>query len=449
MIRDKVSLRSVNNVQSLDIEFEYPDSRIIVVTGRNGVGKTTVIKSFGLSSEPNIFAKTSGEDVINRASQATFILNGMEPFSFHFNPGLKAFDTRDSIPDGGEVVAELPIPYGARFQQFSKVAKFDDELKVNIASSDYEPATDLIGFLSRVYSSDKFEDLLATRIGNNEFYFILKDDDYYIREDHFSSGEFFIIQLYRLISSGASLILVDELDVALDAVAQVNLYSAIKPILQANNSRLIVVSHSLAFFSTVGEDGLYYLERVGEKVSLEVRSLGYVKSDLFGFRGYDRYILTEDPVLEGFIEFLIRHFSINCHYRHITIGVGGVHQLKMIMEKNDDQQIFANSDKVLCIVDGDVYSALEADYEGPTKVLCTHVDDLEKYLYLNRETLISDDFTPDYPEAGKEKKASKTYWKWLTQTKHVSAERLYQIIVESGGVDVEPLRENIQRFVGQ
>ncbi|WP_078120501.1 AAA family ATPase [Thiosocius teredinicola] len=449
MTRDKVSLRSVNNVKSLDIEFEYPDSRIIVVTGRNGVGKTTVIKSFGLPSEPNIFAKTSGEDALSGASQAAFELSEMKPFSFNFNPNLRAFDSKDSIPDAKEVVAELPIPYGSRFQQFAKVAKFDNDLKVNIASSDYEPATDLIGFLSEVYSSGKFEDLLATKIGTDEFYFILKDDDYYIREDHFSSGEFFLIQLYRLINSGADLILVDELDVALDAVAQVNLYAAIKPILQANNSRLIVVSHSLAFFSTVDEGGLYYLEKIGEEVSLEARSFGYVKSDLFGFRGYDRYILTEDAVLEGFIEFLIRHFSIDCHYRHITIGVGGVHQLKMIVEKNDDQQIFANSDKALCIVDGDVYPDLEAEYKGPTKVLCTHIDDLEKYLYLNREMLIGNDLLPDYPESNKEKKASKTYWKWLTQIKHVSVERLYQIIVESDGVDVEPLKKNIQRFVGQ
>ncbi|MCG7910863.1 MAG: AAA family ATPase, partial [Candidatus Thiodiazotropha taylori] len=417
MIRDKVSIRDVNNVQNLDIEFEYPDSRIIVVTGRNGVGKTTIIKSFGLSSDPNIFAKTSGEDVLSGASQAAFELSGMDPFSFHFNPGLRAFDSRESIPDDGKIIAELPIPYGARFQQFSNVAKYDEELKINIASSDYGSATDLIRFLSEVYSSDKFNKLLATKIGKKEFYFILKDDDYYIREDHFSSGEFFLIQLYRLISSGASLILVDELDVALDAVAQVNLYSAIKPILQANDSRLIVVSHSLAFFSTVDEGGLYYLDRVGSEISLEARSIGYVKSDLFGFRGYDRYILTEDPVLEGFIEFLIRHYSIDCHYRHITIGLGGVDQVRMIIEKNDAQQIFADSDKVLCIVDGDVYPDLETEYTGPTEVLCTNVDDLEKYLYLNREVLFSDELMPDYQEAEKEKKASKTYWKWLTQQK--------------------------------
>lgn len=449
MIRDKVSLHSVNNVQRLDIEFEYPDSGIIVVTGRNGVGKTTIIKSFGLSAEPNVFSKTSGEGVLSEESQAAFELSGINPFSFHYNPGLRAFDSKDSIPNGREVVAELPIPYGVRFQQFSKVAKYDEELKISIASNDYESATNLIRFLSGVYSSDKFDSLLATRIGKNEFYFILKDDDYYIREDHFSSGEFFLIQLYRLISSGAKLILVDELDVALDAVAQANLYSAIKPILQANDSRLIVVSHSLAFLSTVDDGGLYYLERIGGEISLEARSFGYVKSDLFGFRGYDRYILTEDSVLEGFIEFLIRHFSIDCHYRHITIGVAGKNQLKMIVDKNDAIEIFTNSDNVLCIVDGDVFPDLVDEYEGPTKILSTPVDDLESYIYLNRQVLLNDIELPLHKESRKVKQASKQYWKWLTNDKDFSAEQLYRLIVDAEGVDVAPLVEDIRAFLGR
>ena len=53
--------------------------------------------------------------------------------------------------------------------------------------------------------------------------------------------------------------LIDELDVALDAAAQVKLYSGIKPLLARYGSRLIVISHSLAFMNTVDDGGLYYL----------------------------------------------------------------------------------------------------------------------------------------------------------------------------------------------
>ena len=449
MIKDRVSLRSINNIDALDIDFDYPDSNVIVITGRNGVGKTTIIKSFNLLADPDIYSKSSGDDAVSGSSEVSFSLDGINEFGFYYNTRLGAFDTKDNIPCEGVVISELPIPYGMRFQQFSKISKVDTELKINIAATDYNPASDLIDFLSRVYLSNKFDDLKSTKIKNNEYYFILKDGDYYIREDHFSSGEFFLIQLYRLINSGAQLILVDELDVALDAVAQVNLYSSIKPVLKANNSRLIVVTHSLAFMNTVDEGGLYYLEHDGDKPSLEARSFGYIKSDLFGFRGYDRYILTEDEVLEGFIEFLIRHYSIDCHYRHITIGVAGVNQLQMIVEKNDTKKIFADSDKVLCIVDGDVFATLQEGYSGPTKILPSIVDDLEMYLYLKREVLLGGEELPTYQESEKPKRASKRYWKWLLDEKGYSGDQLYSIIVNSEDLDINHLKHEIEDFLGK
>jgi len=449
VIKDSVSLRALNNIDQLTIDFIFPKSNIIVVTGRNGAGKTTVLKTFNLLSDPEIYSKSSGEDAVSNTSKASFMLDGLEPFELHFNTKLGAFDTKDTIPDEGTVISELPIPYGTRFQQFSKIAKYDADLKVHIASTNYTEARGLIEFLSAVYSSTKFEHLKSTQINRNEFYFTLKDNDYYIREDHFSSGEFFLIQIYRLISSGAKLILVDELDVALDAVAQVNLYSAIKPILQANNSRLIVVSHSLAFMNTVDEGGLYYLEENNGNTSLESRTFGYVKSDLFGFRGYDRYILTEDDVLEGFIEFLIRYFSIDCHYKYITIGLAGDNQLEMIIKKNDTNEIFIEPEKVLCIVDGDVFSKINDNYRGPTKIIRSPADDLQTYLYTNRSTLLSEVGLPSYQESSYAKKASKTYWRWLTVDKGFSTEQLYKVIVESDAIDATTIKNEIETFLSQ
>ena len=39
------------------------------------------------------------------------------------------------------------------------------------------------------------------------------------REDYLSSGEYFLIRLYRTIMSSARLIVIDEIDISLDAVA--------------------------------------------------------------------------------------------------------------------------------------------------------------------------------------------------------------------------------------
>jgi len=444
---DKISIRNIKNVSGLDIEFEFPDSNIIVVTGKNGIGKTTVIKCFHLLSDPNIFSKSSGEHALCPDSRVSFSISGIQSFTFTYNENLRCLDSKDRLPHENTIVSELSIPFGARFLQYSKIAAFDSELRVNIASSDYNEATEVIEFLSQIYSSNRFTELKATKIKKNTFYFLLKDDDYYIREDHFSSGEFFLIQLYRLISSGARLILIDELDVALDAVAQVRLFAAIKPILQNNNSRLVVVSHSLAFMNTVDNDGLYYLESDSGLVSLESRSFSYIKSDLFGFTGFDRYILTEDDVLEGFIEYCIMHFSVRCYYKHITIGVAGVNQVQRLVEKNDRDQIFSDPSNLLCMVDGDVHESLSRSYSGQTRIIRSPVEDIERYVYSNRQALLPEIALPAFVESGNQKRASKTYWKWLIHDNGIPRNDLYRRIVEANLGDARQLIEEIKTFL--
>ncbi len=436
MATDEVSIRGVKNINDLDIKFEFPDSNIIVITGKNGIGKTTIIKAFHLLSDPTIFAKSSGEDVLGIDSLVSFSLDCITPFGFFYNKTAKAFDTKGALPNENTIASELPIPYGARFQRFANVAKFDSEIKTNIASNNYSRATDLITFLSNVYVSDRFQDLSVTKIKRKEFYFILKGNDYYIREDHFSSGEFFLIQLFRLINSGAKLILVDELDVALDAVAQVNLYSVIKPILSKNNSRLIVVSHSLAFMQTVDGGGLYYLENSSGTVSLEQRSFGF-----------DRYILTEDETLEGFIEYLIKYHAMECHYRHVTIGVGGVNQLELLVKKNDSEQIFAHHNNVLCVVDADVIEQILASYSGQTRILSSNIEDLELYVYTNRERLLPGIGSPSWRESGNPKRASKTYWKRLIADYGMSTDEIYKFIVESEEEKIIKISKEIAKFL--
>jgi len=443
---DNIVIHNVNGVSLLETTFKFSESNIIVLTGKNGAGKTTLAKAFKLLSEPKIFQKTAGLNAVRPDSYISFKLDGYKPFNYSYNNKLNALDTKQAIPKKGEIISELPIPYGERFQQFSLVAGHDAELRANIASDNYSHAIDLKKFLNSIYSSNKFTELKVSKVKKYYFYFILKDDDYYIREDHLSSGEFFLIQLYRLITSSAKLIIIDEFDVALDAAAQVRLYNTIQPILKEYNSRLIVISHSLAFMNTVDDGALYYLEDKSGITTLKQRSFGYIKSDLYGFKGYDRYILTEDPILEGFIEYVIKTFSITPYYQHVTIGVGGDNQLKMLVEKNDNENLFSDSNNVLCIVDGDVYPKLSENYKGPTKIICSAVKDIEMYIYNNRKTLLPGKL-PDKNESSNSKKASKTYWKKLTKHYNININSLYKLIIVNENFNAKKLADEIQKFL--
>ena len=365
-------------------------------------------------------------------------MNNHEPFTFSYDPKLKALDTRQKLPPRDAFRSELPIPYGDRFQRFSLVAKYDSDLRDNIAASAYEDALKIGEFLRTVYpDNDSLDNLKTTRIKRYQFYFILRPDDYYVREDHFSSGEFFLIQLYRLITSGAELIVIDELDVSLDASAQVHLFSAIQPLLEENSSKLVVVSHSLAFMKTVHSDGLYYLERKDGKSSLEQRSYGYIKSDLYGFKGRDRWIITEDSTLVGFIEHLIRIAGIAPFFNYEIIAVGGQPQIKAIATRNDDHEIFGPSADVIIVIDKDISNQLA--YSGDTRVYTSPVDDIELYIWQNRARKLGDVLIPDFRPASKDKDTAKTYWKKVINSGQRTREDLYQIIVDENPAETKRL----------
>lgn len=443
MTTDSISIENVQGISSLDVQFVYPQSRILVVTGKNGIGKTSVVKSFHLVSDPMIFDKSAGLNSIGPHSQITIEMQGFPTFAFSFNKTLNALDTKDQVPGEGIVKAELPIPYGQRFRHFSLVSTHDAEIRANIAAGEYEDASELIGFLSDVYGDGEFKNLKATFIKRHTFYFLLLESDYYIREDHLSSGEYFLIQIYRLITSGAKLVLIDELDVALDAAAQVKLYSAMASVLKQFGVRAIVISHSLGFMSAVDEGGLYYLESQSDSVALEQRSFGYVKSDLYGFLGKDRYIVTEDNVLSGFLKYLIQKHIVT-FFEYEIIAVGGQPQIDSICRKNDKHRIFSDPRDLIVVVDRDLYGKLQ--YSGPSDICYSPVEDIELFIFRNRMSLLHDVKHPTV-DGKKEKANSKRYWRRLLKSGQRRPEDLYELVEMKNKAQTTDLIERLKKHL--
>lgn len=442
----RIEINNIKGLNKLDVAFEFHSSNLIVLTGKNGAGKTTLAKALALISDPQVFDKTSSLYSIHLDSYIKFEFDGYGIFSFIYNKKLNGLDTRDVLPPKHSIISELPIPYGKRFQQFTLVAQYDSDIRANIASSDYREATKLKDFFSDVYPSDshRFSRLQVTTVRRKDFYFILQPNDYYIREDHFSSGEFFLIQLYRLITSGAELIVIDEMEVSLDASAQVHLIDAIAPLLEEYNSKIILISHSLAFMKTAGEGCLYYLEKSGGRSSLERRSFGYVKSDLYGFKGKDRYIITEDKVLEGFINFIIRSYCGSVFFEYEIIGVGGQPQIESMIEKNDEYEIFAPSSNVLVVIDADIEATIRKGYTGETKICISPVDDIELFIWKNKDRLLPNVHIDAFKHAKKEKKIAKTYWKKLINSEQKRPEDLYKLVVEENQAATDRLTNDLK-----
>lgn len=94
-------------------------------------------------------------------------------------------------------------------------------MRTAIITTKYNKPDELIELLNFIYNSNRFDNLIEVEIAKKKFYSIVLADNYYIREDYLSSGEYFVISIYKLIQSGCNLIAIDEIDISLDAMAQV------------------------------------------------------------------------------------------------------------------------------------------------------------------------------------------------------------------------------------
>jgi len=180
-------------------------------------------------------------------------------------------------------------------------------------------------------------------------------DNYkYIREDYFSSGEFFVVNLYKMIISECKLIVIDEIDISLDAAAQVNLIQAINELCEKYDKKVIFTTHSLPIMRIIYRDigePILMLDSKDDAVTLNEVSYGFVMGELFGFRDYDKYILTEDIMLEKYIYKIISGIETNKKIKIIYIG--GASQVHDLMKRNKTYEFICNSKDMISILDGD------------------------------------------------------------------------------------------------
>lgn len=186
------------------------------------------------------------------------------------------------------------------------------------------------------------------------YYVIPHDGDYYLREDYFSSGEYFLISLYRRIRSRYMAIFIDEIDISLDAAAQVRLVEWLRKFKERYQTKFIFTTHSLAMMRTVSDELFYMEEQPDGTTTIERRSYGFVKSTLFGFNGWEKYILTEDEMLKAFLEYLISQHCVRPFYQFKIIYVGGSQNTTDLMQRNKTDKFLTDEYKnVIVVLDGD------------------------------------------------------------------------------------------------
>lgn len=375
----RVEINRVQHVDRLLLELNLEQNKLTCIVGKNGVGKTTLIRAIRNLSTADTFLRTASPDIFDAESRISYHFDGTE-IRFDYDSDIRALNCKTPISEQirNLCAAELPMPHGERFHFFPRISEADADIRRQIILEEYSRPEELIEFLSDIYSTDKFQSLVETAIRGRSYYSILRGDNRYVREDYLSSGEYFLINLYRTIKGGARLIAVDEIDLSLDAAAQVHLLRRLRKFCDQYHCNILFTTHSLAMMRMLTADELLYMERRETGIELVPASYSYIKTLLFGFTGWDRYILTEDAVLHDFLEAIIQHYCADPFYRYKIIYVGGGPQVSDLLRRNQREEFLAEAECVIAVLDGDLAGQAFANHPS---IHFLPIDSVEKALF--------------------------------------------------------------------
>ncbi|MEC5386658.1 AAA family ATPase [Uliginosibacterium sp. H3] len=360
-----VSIQSVQNIKSFQLELDLSSNRLICLVGRNGTGKTTLMRALRNLSSADTFQKTANPQIFQENSVIKYTIDGQE-ILFQYDSDIRSLNCKQEIPRSirTAISAELPMPYGARFSYFRGASDADSEIRQSLILGRYVKPQELINFLSAIYATDKFDDLVEIAVSGKKFYSIRLEGNRYIREDHLSSGEYFLINLYRTIKGSAKLIAIDEIDLSLDAAAQSRLTAWLRLFCSEYKCSILFTTHSLAIMSTLDRSEISYVEQDADRTIAHPASYSYVRARLFGFQGWDKYILTEDTVLREFIEHVIQNHCPSTFFQYKVIHIGGSFQVTDLLRRNANERFLAAPENVIGILDGDQREVAHAQHDA-------------------------------------------------------------------------------------
>jgi ABC-type cobalamin/Fe3+-siderophores transport system ATPase subunit len=446
----RLQIENVRPVSCLAFEIDLSKHGIRCIVGKNGAGKTTLVKAIMNLALADTFVKTSMDSIFSSDSTIEYTLGderaGLDKYVFAYDSAQRTITTRQLVQSRHKAVVsvEMPAPHGQRFTFFRTLADRDEEIRQAVVLDRYTKPTELIEFLSKIYEDNRFDALVEVPFNRGVCCCFVQADKRYIREDYFSSGEYFLINLYRKVARGTPLVVIDEIDVSLDASTQARLAQQLRDLCAKHKSTIVFTSHSLALMQTLGPDELYYLERDNATgaATLSPMSFNGVKSLMFGFRGYDRYILTEDAVLEGFLRFAINRYCSPIFYSYQVICVGGQGYINKMVEHNKTYRIFGPQDIVLGIKDGDQahIKQIKGVHCLPPSIPC-----VEKALH----SLYPEDSFEYKLEGGKPLDAKRLYKRLVDKEKKLSPDDVFQMICDRHDADMLDFAQILAKFLSK
>jgi ABC-type branched-subunit amino acid transport system ATPase component len=260
-----------------DLEFDVPKGGVYLLCGSNGVGKSSVLACMYRLGFSNAFPD------FFRTSQVSERLDSFDKTEIYYSAAGKSV----KYVYGGQRWVPQPRKNAEVLDAFG----FSSVLYIGANASRIEPRAEdfkpnrvraasafIATNAAHILDAQKFENLKVinvTRGTTNAFLLPVASippktaaQQSYFSEKNFSLGELCVLKLLRSLEgcSQNSLLLIDEVELALHPMAQVRLLSVLEGIASKKKLTVVVATHSVSLINSVNRKQLLQLLREGDAI---------------------------------------------------------------------------------------------------------------------------------------------------------------------------------------
>lgn len=262
----KIELHDIKKIKRMD--FHIPNQGVWLITGLNGSGKTSLLAALYRIGSSHAFQRYYKSSSFQRMdsfenSQIKYFIGDDQVTYRYGGQRWRASPSRNSV-----ILNKFPFPTVYFIEaNGARVEPFADEIKPRSVRSVSQYIQD---FMTYVLDDEKWRNLkyVNTRRGVSSEAFLIpyqsRGNDYYYSEKNFSLGELCVLRLAYKLSNidDNSLILIDEIEMALHPQAQVRLLEKIQEISRDKRLTILFSTHSATLIKNIGRKNIIFLKEV-------------------------------------------------------------------------------------------------------------------------------------------------------------------------------------------
>ncbi|WP_122415001.1 AAA family ATPase [Pseudomonas viridiflava] len=452
----KIDIENVKNIKKFTLEIPV-EQGLHVIAGSNGIGKSSIMAMLSVPFRPSvldtIFSNSSAGSRISYDYQG-----GQDIWSRENGQWRRTSNgPKQVILDG---FIEGSVIHGTRFTD-KKVL----ELSEKVTLEHLVDADEFInGNFSYILHGKKHYPAikkvknrnLAEKLGFDSVPYFIEYEDRLLSQFWLSSGENLLLSLLHFLnnkifqqkrkgSKYVSLILIDEVELALHPVAINRLVKMLKAISVDYNLSIYFSSHSTELLRAIEPKNIYFLQSLPNK-SIEVINPcypAYATRFLYNQDGYDLLILPEDELAKFVIDKIFQKEKLYEGKLYHILPCGDWRNTIRLHKEILEANLASHSTRVISVLDGDIEDEFNKEKVNDKEVARLNIaflpiPSLEKYLHKHLIDTVDADFfrelndrffrkksldeiVGEYMDGGLDKKGKRL---WNKMTKHLADEGL-------------------------